>query len=217
MENDTFISKIADEVRAKLEGERSGHDWWHTYRVWKMAKRIGEKEHADLAIVELAALLHDIADWKFHDGDEAAGSRVAGEMLKAQGVSEDTIARIGEIIQEVSFKGIGAVRVPSTLEGKVVQDADRLDGIGAIGIARNFAYAGCKNRAMHDPDIKPDLHQTKEAYVKNQSSAINHFYEKSLLLKDLMNTEMAKELAEGRHRFMEEYLDRFYEEWDGEM
>ena len=217
MENDVLISKIADEVKAKLEGEGSGHDWWHVYRVWKMAKHIGETENVDITIVELAALLHDIADWKFHDGDDTVGPRVAGEMLERHGVSKDIIATIGQIIQEGSFKGAGVKTVPTTLEGKVVQDADRLDAVGAIGIARTFAYGGHKNRAMYDPEIKPVMHQTKEEYSKNQSHTINHFYEKLLLLKDLMNTETAKKVAEGRHQFMEEYLDRFYKEWEGQI
>ncbi len=199
-----------------MEGEGSGHDWWHVYRVWNLAKHIAEKEAVDIAIVELAALLHDIADWKFHDGDDTVGPRVAGEILRKHGVSTDVIAIIGQIIQEGSFKGAGVKTTPSTLEGKVVQDADRLDAIGAIGIARAFAYGGHKNRVMYEPAIKPVMHQTKEEYSKNQGHTINHFYEKLLLLKDLMNTDTAKEMAKKRHVFMEEYLKRFYEEWEGE-
>lgn len=217
MDKYVLISKIADEVKAKLEGEASGHDWWHVYRVWKMAKHIGEKEDVDLKIIELAALLHDIADWKFHNGDDTVGPRDAGEMLEKYGVSKDVIIKVGQIIQEASFKGAGMQLVPSTLEGKIVQDADRLDAIGAIGIARTFAYGGHKNRAMYDPNQKPVIHQTKEEYSKNQSPTINHFYEKLLLLKDLMNTKIAKKIAEDRHQFMEEYLNRFYKEWEGQM
>jgi len=217
MENRNLISKIADEVKARLEGESSGHDWWHVYRVWKMAKHIGKKEEVDMPIVELAALLHDIADWKFHDGDDTVGPRIAGEILAKHGVSAENIATIGQIIQEGSFKGSGVKTTPSTIEAKVVQDADRLDAIGAIGIARTFAYGGNKNRAMHDPEIKPAMHKTKEEYSKSQSSTINHFYEKLLLLKDLMNTQTAKEIAQERHRFTEEYLDRFLKEWEGKQ
>ncbi|HEU0051391.1 MAG TPA: HD domain-containing protein [Patescibacteria group bacterium] len=217
MDKDVLISKIADEVKAKLEGEGSGHDWWHVYRVWKMAKHISEKEQVDLMIVELAALLHDIADWKFHNGDDTVGPRIAGEMLEKHGVAKEIIASIRQIIQEGSFKGAGVKTVPSTLEGKVVQDADRLDAIGAIGIARTFAYGGHTNRTMYDPATKPVMHQTKEEYAKNSSPTINHFYEKLLLLKDLMNTETAKKITEGRHAFMEAYLDRFYKEWEGQI
>jgi uncharacterized protein len=215
--DDTLISKIAGEVKIKLEGEGSGHDWWHVYRVWKMAERIGKEENANLVIVELAALLHDIADWKFFDGDDTVGPRVASEMLAKYQVPQEMIDVIAQIIQEGSFKGAGVKTVPVTLEGKIVQDADRLDAIGAIGIARTFAYGGHKNRAMYDPAIKPVLHTSKEQYFKNQSPTINHFYEKLLLLKDLMNTSAAKEIAEKRHKFMEEYLDRFYQEWEGKI
>ncbi len=217
MENDILISKIAEEVKAKLEGEGSGHDWWHVYRVLKMAERIGKEEKADLLIIELSALLHDIADWKFHDGDDTVGPRIAGEILVKYGVRQEVIDAVGQIIKEGSFKGAGVRTMPSTLEGKIVQDADRLDAIGAIGIARTFAYGEHKNRAMYDPNTKPILHTSKEEYAKNQSSTINHFYEKLLLLKDLMNTNTAKEIAKDRHKFMEEYLSRFFGEWEGKM
>lgn len=214
--NDTdVITQIAFEVREKLEGEGSGHDWWHIYRVWKMAEHIGRDEKADMLIVSLAALLHDIADWKFHDGDDTVGPRVAGEILAKHGVSKEIIDHVGQIILEGSFKGAGVKTAPSTLEGKVVQDADRLDAIGAIGIARTFAYGGHKGRLLYDPNSKPVAHETKEQYFKSTGSTINHFYEKLLLLKNLMNTQSAKTLAEGRHRFMEEYLDTFYKEWEG--
>ncbi len=211
------VSKIAEEVKTKMVGEGSGHDWWHVYRVWKMAQRIGRVEKADLVIVELAALLHDIADWKFYGGDDTVGPRVAAEMLARHQVPQEMIDSIGEIIKEGSFKGAGVKTEPSTLEGKIVQDSDRLDAIGAIGIARTFAYGGHKNRAMYEPDIKPILHASKEEYFNNKSPTINHFYEKLLLLKDLMNTVTAKEIAQERHTFMEEYLDRFYKEWAGEI
>lgn len=217
MKDSKLIEEISAIVKQRLEGEGSGHDWWHIYRVWKMARHIGIEEKANLLIVELAALLHDIADWKFTDGDDSVGPRVAGEILAEHNVSPEIIERVKVIIHEGSFKGAGVPTIPSTLEGKIVQDADRLDAIGAIGIARTFAYGGHKNRAMYDPNIKPELHQTKEAYAKNNGPIINHFYEKLLLLKDLMNTANAKRLAQSRHEFMEQYLDIFFKEWKGEI
>ncbi|OGH92583.1 MAG: phosphohydrolase [Candidatus Magasanikbacteria bacterium RIFOXYD2_FULL_39_9] len=217
MEENILISKIVAEVKLKMEGEGSGHDWWHVYRVWQMAKRIGEQEKANLLIVELGALLHDIADWKFHDGDDTVGPRVAEEILAKNEASQEIIEAVSKIISEVSFKGVGVKTEPSTLEGKAVQDADRIDALGAIGIARAFAYGGHKNRVMYDPNIKPVIHTTKEEYIKSEGTTVNHFYEKLLLLKDLLNTETAKEIAQSRHKFMAEYLDRFYKEWEGTM
>lgn len=210
-----LISQIAAEVKERSAGEGSGHDWWHVYRVWKMAERIGGHENADMLVVSLAALLHDIADWKFHGGDDTAGPRVAAEILSKHNVSRTIIDHVCRIIKDVSFKGAGVPTVPLSLEGKIVQDADRLDAIGAIGVARAFAYGGYKGRALYDPDIEPVLHASKEAYSQSHSPTINHFYEKLLLLKDLMNTETARSIAASRHRFMEDYLDRFYKEWDG--
>lgn len=215
MTNQEIISKIAEEVRAKLEGEGSGHDWWHVERVWKMAKHIGERENADLFVAELGALLHDVADWKFHNGDHSVGPKVASEMLAKHGVPEDVISKVAQIIREVSFKGAGVNTTPSTLEGKVAQDADRLDALGAIGIARTFAYGGHVNREIYNPNIKPVLHQSTEEYAKSKSHTINHFYEKLLLLKDLMNTNAAKEIAEERHVFLEGFLKQFLKEWEG--
>ncbi len=211
----TLISKIAAEVKERLEGEGSGHDWWHVHRVWKMAGHIGRPENADMLVVSLAALLHDIADWKFHDGDDTVGPRVAADMLAKHRVPPAIRDRVTAIVAEVSFKGAGVPSIPSTLEGKIVQDADRLDAIGAIGIARAFAYGGHKGRALYDPGIAPVMHSSKEAYSQSQSPTINHFYEKLLLLKDLMNTHTARTIAKGRHRFMEEYLDRFHKEREG--
>lgn len=210
-----IVQKVADEVRQKLEGEGSGHDWWHIVRVWNMAKHIGNSENADMFVVELAALLHDIADWKFHDGDDTVGPQIARQILEKHSVSTEVVTQVCEIILSMSFKGAGVKTEMKTIEGKVVQDADRLDAIGAIGIARTFAYGGHKNRPMYDPNKKPSLHQSKEEYFINQSPTINHFYEKLLLLKDRMNTKTAKGLAEDRHRFMEEYLNRFFQEWGG--
>lgn len=217
MNNDKLISQIATEVEEKLTGEGSGHDWWHVYRVWKMAQHIGHKEKANMHVVELAALLHDIADWKFHDGDDTVGPKVAGEILQKHSVPADVIDNVKQIITEGSFKGAKVETKPSTLEGEVVQDADRLDALGAIGIARTFAYGGHKGRLMYDPSIKPVMHASKEEYAKSTGPTINHFYEKLLLLKDLMNTKSAKAIAEGRHKVMEEYLDRFYKEWNGSL
>jgi len=211
------IGQIAIEVQKQLEGEGSGHDWWHIVRVWNMAKHIGVLEKADMFVVEAAALLHDIADWKFHGGDDSVGPKVARQILERNTVSPEIIDHVCDIISTMSFKGAGVKSEMKTLEGRVVQDADRLDAIGAIGVARTFAYGGHANREMYNPNKKPALHQSKEEYYANQSPTINHFYEKLLLLKDLMNTKTAKNIAEGRHRFMEEYLDRFFQEWDGTL
>lgn len=215
MNKDSIISQTAAYVRGQMAGEGSGHDWWHVYRVWQMAKHLATEEKADLFVVELAALLHDIADWKFHDGDEEIGSKRAQEWLKSIDVDTGVIASVYQIIKEVSFKGAGVETKPSSKEGMVVQDADRLDALGAIGIARTFAYGGHKNREIYNPEIKPAEHTSFEEYKKNQSHTINHFYEKLLLLKDRMNTNAAKKIAEERHKFMEQYLERFYEEWEG--
>ena len=217
MNQQVIIEKIAGVIRQKLEGEGSGHDWWHIYRVWKMARHIGNEENADMFVIELTALLHDIADWKFNDGDDTVGPRVAREILVTHGVPENITNHVCEIISTMAFKGAGVKTEMQTLEGKVVQDADRLDAVGAIGIARTFAYGGHKGRAMYNPEQKPVMHQTKEEYIQNEGPTINHFYEKLLLLKDRMNTQTAKRLAEGRHRFMEEYVDRFFKEWGGKI
>ena len=216
-EQQKIIQQIAEEVKNKLDGEGSGHDWWHIVRVLNMSNHICSSEKANIFVVQLAALLHDIADWKFNNGDETAGPKIAREILEKYFVSNDVIDYVCEIIAITSFKGAGVKTEMSTLEGKIVQDADRLDAIGAIGIARTFAYGGYKGRIMYNPEQKPVLHQSSDAYMKNNSPTINHFYEKLLLLKDRMNTKTAKEIAEGRHKFMEEYLDRFFKEWDGKI
>lgn len=215
MDKRAVIEKTKKFVKNKLSGEGSGHDWWHVYRVWRSAAGIAEKEGADLFIVELASLLHDIADWKFNDGDEDAGARLSDQWLSSLGVDRKTIGHVSDIVKNVSFKGAKVVSGIQTLEGMVVQDADRLDAIGAMGIARAFAYGGYRNREMYDPDIQPKLHQSFEDYKNSKSSTINHFYEKLLLLKDLMNTPTARKLAVERHEFMEEYLERFFKEWEG--
>lgn len=213
--NQEIINAIAQRVRDTLEGEGSGHDWWHILRVWNMAKHLCEMERADFFVVELAALLHDIADWKFHDGDETVGPRVAREILTEYGADSTVSDHVATIISTMSFKGAGVATPMTTLEGKIVQDADRLDAIGAIGIARTFAYGGHKNREMYNPEQKPTQHNSKEAYFTAGSHTINHFYEKLLLLKDRMNTDAAKTIAQDRHQFMEQFLERFYEEWAG--
>ena len=210
-----IIDKTCRFVEEKLAGEGSGHDWWHIYRVWNLAKNIAGQEGANLIIVELSALLHDIADWKFHNGDDSIGPKLAEQFLVENQVERRVIDPVIEIIASISYKGAGVPTPMNTLEGKVVQDADRLDAIGALGIARTFAYGGHKNRLIYHPEEKPVLHQSFEDYKKNQGHTINHFYEKLLLLKDRMNTASGKRLAEARHQFMQAYLDQFYKEWDG--
>jgi uncharacterized protein len=212
-----IVVRVAAEVKSRFTGEGSGHDWFHIERVWKNAKHIGATEQADMFVVELAALLHDIADWKFHSGDEAVGPARAREILVAHNVVADTIDHVAQIIATMSYKGAGVPTPMATIEGKIVQDADRLDALGAIGIARTFAYGGHKGRLLYDPDRKPEMHTSKEAYFKTDAPTINHFYEKLLLLKDRMNTAEAKRMAEGRHRFMEQFLEQFYSEWEGNI
>jgi uncharacterized protein len=211
-----ILENTARHVRALLASDSSGHDWWHIRRVWDNALRIGQQEGADLFVVQLAALLHDIADWKFHDGDDALGPRLAHQWLSGLGVQPATIDHVCEIIGHLSFKGSGVATPMHTLEGRVVQDADRLDAIGAIGIARAFAYGGHAGRAMYDPDVRPEQHASFEAYKKNNGPTINHFHEKLLLLKDRMNTPAARRLAQGRHEFMEAFLAQFHAEWNGQ-
>ena len=216
MNKQEITEKTAQYARETLEGEGSGHDWWHIYRVWKMAQHIGQKEKADMFVVELAALLHDIADWKAHDGDDTVGPRVARQWLEAQGgVEEEVISHVCTIIKEVSFKGAKVATRMSTIEGEIMQDSDRLDAMGAMGIARAFTYGGSKGRGMHDPEVKSQLHESFEQYKNNNGTTINHFYEKLLLLKDLMNTKTGKEIAQGRHVVMENFLKEFFDEWDG--
>jgi uncharacterized protein len=211
----SITDKTCQFVEQKLAGDSSGHDWWHIYRVWNLAKNIAAQEGANLLIVELSALLHDIADWKFHDGDDTKGPQMAEQFLLENKVAREVIDPVVEIVATISYKGAGVATPMQTLEGKVVQDADRLDAIGAMGIARTFAYGGHKNRLMYHPDEKPVMHQSFAQYKKNTGHTINHFYEKLLLLKDRMNTASAKKMAAGRHQFMQSYLDQFYEEWDG--
>jgi len=198
-----------------LSGEGSGHDWWHTYRVWKTATTICEKEGADTVVVQLSSLLHDIEDWKFNMGSEDKTLRHATEFLKTEKLEQKRIEHVCEIIKTMSFKGAKNSSRPSTIEGQIVQDADRLDAIGAIGIARVFSFGGFKQREIHNPNLKPQKFNSKEAYLNNKGTSINHFYEKMLLLKDLMNTKTAKKIAIKRHNFLLKYLDEFYKEWEG--
>jgi len=213
--NDEIVQRTAEHVRSLLSGEGSGHDWWHIHRVWNSARAIGRDEQVKMAVVELASLLHDIADWKFHHGDETEGPRKAREWMDSLSVDKNTIDHVCTIIEELSFKGAGTPTPMSTREGMVVQDADRLDAIGAIGIARAFAYGGYKKRTLFDPETLPAMHASFDEYKKSAGTTINHFHEKLLLLKDRMNTATAKRIADERHRFMEEYLRRFHEEWSG--
>lgn len=215
MNHENIIERTIDFVKARLEHAEGGHDWFHIYRVWKTAKSIAEQEEANIFIVELGALLHDIADSKFHDGDEEIGPEVAGIFLRKEGVDPDSVLHVQRIIANISFKGGREPAKYSSIELAIVQDADRLDAMGAIGIARAFSYGGHKNRKLYDPSIPPDLNMTKEAYKNSQAPTINHFYEKLLLLKDRMNTESGRKMAEARHAFMEQYLTQFYSEWEG--
>ncbi|WP_395634334.1 HD domain-containing protein [Flavobacterium sp.] len=203
-------------VKAKLEQAEGGHDWFHIERVYKNALLIAQEESCDLTVVKLGALLHDIADSKFHNGDETIGPKTARLFLESENVDEATIVHVVNIIENISFKGGNFERTFSSKELEIVQDADRLDAIGAIGIARCFNYGGFKNRALYNPAIPPKFGMSKEEYKTNDSPTINHFYEKLLLLKDKMNTPTGKKIAEARHRFMENFLSQFYAEWDGE-
>lgn len=209
------ISKTATFVQDSLKNAEAGHDWWHILRVWNTTKLILKTEEADPLVCELAALLHDIADSKFHDGDEQIGPRIAGEFLASIEVEQEIITHVQDIILHMSYKAsLGYVPFHSK-ELEIVQDADRLDAIGAIGIARAFHYGGFKNREIYNPDIPFSKNIDKEAYKSSTAPTIQHFYDKLLLLKDKMNTETARKIAEERHRFMKEFLQHFYDEWKG--
>jgi uncharacterized protein len=217
MSNLDLINKTIFFVKEKLANAEGGHDWFHIQRVYKNALLIARGETCDEIVVKLSALLHDIADSKFHDGDETVGPKVAREFLESEAVSEATITHVIQIIENISFKGGKTEKTFSSIELNIVQDADRLDAIGAIGIARAFNYGGFKNRAIYDPQIAPNLHMSKEEYKNSHAPTINHFYEKLLLLKDKMNTQTGKQIAEQRHHYMEGFLAQFYGEWDGEL
>lgn len=203
-------------VRDLLEGEGSGHDWWHIKRVHDLAMTIAKSyPESNLLVIRLAALLHDIGDHKFYDGDHFIGPKMVAEWLTANKVDLKTSHKIVNIVKEISYKGAEVATLMSSLEGEIVQDADRLDAIGAIGIARTFAYGGNKNRELHNPEVFPELHSNFEAYKSTTGPTINHFYEKLLLLKDRMNTPFGKKMAKRRHKYMEDFLDEFFEEWKG--
>ena len=212
-DNQEIIDKMIDHVKKWSKDLETGHDWWHTHRVWRLARHIAKYENANLFVVELGALLHDIADYKFYDGDETVGPLRAEEFLISLNVDKKIILQVKNIIKNISFKGVKYIQKYRSVELGIVQDADRLDAMGAIGIARAFNYGGYMGMTIYDPDIKPDNIISGEKYIRNRSTTINHFYEKLLVLKDLMNTKTGKILAKDRHRFMKQYLDKFYEEW----
>lgn len=224
MNKTEILKNTAEFVKKTLSDAEGGHDWFHIERVRKNAKLIAKTEEVDLFIVELGALLHDIADAKFHSGDESVGPKIASEFLKKQQVSSEIIEHVVKIIENISFSQSKKKQKSHETSGaefqskelQVIQDADRLDALGAIGIARTFNYGGYKNRALYDPAIQPNLKMSKEEYKASTAPTINHFYEKLLLLKDLMNTKTGRSIAEGRHVFMLKFLSQFYAEWEGE-
>ncbi|MDC7996708.1 HD domain-containing protein [Gilvibacter sediminis] len=213
----TLIDNTIAFVKEELAQAEGGHDWFHIERVYKTAMRLAKEEQAEPQTVALAALLHDIADAKFHDGDESLGPKKAAEFLKSQNVDPAQINAVVNIIEHMSFKNSFEKSSYDSLELRVVRDADRLDAIGAIGIARAFNYGGFKNRALYDPEIEPQLNLTKEQYKKSTAPTINHFYEKLLLLQEMMHTKTGRQMAAGRHEFMKAYLSQFYKEWEGEL
>ena len=213
----TIIDNTILFVKQQLENAEGGHDWFHIERVYKNALLIAEGEDCNLNVVKLGALLHDIADSKFHGGDETIGPKTARTFLESQNVSEDIILHVIAIIENISFKGGNFEKKFNSKELEIVQDADRLDAIGAIGIARTFNYGGFKNRPLYNPNIQPNMNMNKEEYKNSESPTLNHFYEKLLLLKDKMNTETGKKIAQKRHDFMVTFLSQFYAEWDGEV
>jgi len=214
MNQQEIIQKTAEYIKQEFSGDSSGHDWWHIYRVWKNAITICEHEMADSFIVQLAALLHDLDDWKFNDSGDETPLR-AKAWLDSFSLDPSISDAVCRIITHISFKGANVENKIDSLEGFIVQDADRLDAIGAIGIARAFAYGGYKNRPLYDPETSPQLHETFEQYKNSNSSTINHFHEKLLLLKDMMNTPTAKRIAQQRHEVMVKYLSQFMNEWEG--
>ncbi len=217
MNNQELIQKTITFVKQTLTQAEGAHDWWHIYRVWKTSMLIQKTEDANPFIVELGALLHDIADHKFNKGDESIGPQKARVFLNSLNIENEVIEAIVKIIENISFLGGYKKSNYYSTELAIVQDADRLDAIGAIGIARTFNYGGFKKREIYNPEIKPNLHMSKEEYKYNTSPTINHFYEKLLLLKDKMNTETGKKLAQNRHDFMERFLNQFYKEWEGKV
>jgi uncharacterized protein len=217
MNKNSVIQKVKDYIKKTLGNEVTGHDWWHAWRVWRMAKEIAKKEGGDLFIIELASLLHDIADWKFYNGNTKKGADKASALLKKLGVANKDIKHVCHIIENVSFKGAGVKNEMKTKEGVIVQDADRLDVLGAMGIARTFTYGGYKGREIYNPDIKVKFHKSFKEYRDGKNTSINHFYEKLLLVKDRLNTKTAKKIAQKRHEFLEDYLKEFFKEWKVEL
>ena len=215
MNNSELINKTIVFVKEKLNDAEGGHDWFHIERVYKNALLIAKDTDCDITVVQLGALLHDIADSKFHNGDETIGPKTARLFLESENVEEVIIQHVVNIIENISFKCGNFEKKFSSIELNIVQDADRLDAIGAIGVARAFNYGGFKNRALYDPEIAPVTNMTKEEYKKNNAPTVNHFYEKLLLLKDKMNTETGKQIAAERHKYMELFLAQFYAEWEG--
>lgn len=214
MNQQDILQKTVEYVKQEFSDDASGHDWWHIYRVWKNAIAICEQEKADMFIVQLSALLHDLDDWKFNENEDETPLR-AKAWLAACRVDIVTADKICEIITHISYKGAGVENKMESLEGFIVQDADRLDALGAVGIGRAFAYGGYTNRMMYDPNSPPKMHASFEEYKKSKSATINHFYEKLLLLKDMMNTPTARKIAERRHAVMVKFLDQFMNEWEG--
>lgn len=214
-EQQHIIDRTEAYVRDELSGAEGGHDWFHIYRVWKTAVTLAKEEQADLFVVNLGALLHDIADAKFHDGNEDIGPEKAKAFMESLSIDPEVMDHIIHIIRYISFKNRNQLTNSESKELQVIRDADRLDAIGAIGIARAFNYGGYKGRALYDPSVETNMNKTKEEYKAATEPTINHFYEKLLLLKDMMHTEAARKMAEQRHRFMEQYLEQFYAEWEG--
>ncbi len=216
MTNTQIVEETIAFVKETLKGAEGGHDWFHIQRVFKNTLLIAKDEKVDVLVVSLGALLHDIADAKFNNGDETVGPKMASEFLTSLGVRKKIVDHVVKIIENISYKSsLGTKKLYTSKELQVVQDADRLDAIGALGIARAFNYGGFMNRELYNPEIAPNLQMTKEEYKASKAPTINHFYEKLLLLKDKMNTESGKKLAEKRHQFMLEYLEQFYREWNG--
>ena len=213
--NQDLIRRTVNFVQNELYSDASGHDWWHVYRVWNVAKVIAaEMGNVDLMVVELAALLHDISDYKLNGGDHEAGPAIAEKWLASQGIDEAVCSSVADIIRTLGFKN----DMPSdrlSLEAKIIQDSDNLDAIGAIGIARAFAFGGHRGDPIYLPEQEPVEYASRSQYIDRKSSSVNHFYEKLLKLKDNMNTEIARKIAHDRHNFLIKYLDRFFEEWTG--
>lgn len=210
-----YIDQTIIFVKKELEGAEAGHDWFHIQRVYNNALNLLKTEQANKQVVVLGALLHDIADSKFHNGDETIGPKKAMDFMTSININDEVKDNVVKIIENISFKGGNFNKTFHSKELEIVQDADRLDAIGAIGIARTFNYGGYKNNGLYDPEIQPKFKMTKEEYKNHKGTTINHFYEKLLLLKDLMNTETGKKLAENRHQYMEGFLEQFYNEWKG--